>query len=123
MSTPARLTLSQGLYPSIIIVLVALRKTHCDRNFTHGPTAVSSSQFASMTNKSAAISISRLEEGNVDGITRRLEQSKPSHHRGLSGDMEDNGVYLSSLSNEKEDDGSSVTFTEDEYVKRRSYDI
>lgn len=129
MCTPASLTLFQGLYPSIIIVLVALKKTHCDRNFNHGPDAPSSVQFASVSNKSAAFSISRLEEGNDRGITHRLEQSKPSVQHELSGGVEKRGVYLSSLSDEKEDDSSSVTFTDsedDSYAKHRSresYDI
>lgn len=113
---PRRLTLSQGLYPSIIIVLVALQKTHCDRNFTHGLNSGPSVQFAAVSNRSAGLSTGRLEEGHIRGATPdyRLEQTRPDYHRrDLSGDVEDSGVYFSSLIKAKEDDFSSPTFADD----------
>lgn len=36
-----KLTQSKGLYPSLIIILATLQKTHCDRRFIYGPDASS----------------------------------------------------------------------------------
>lgn len=67
--------------------------------------------------------MARLEEGTIHGATTdpAMERSMHSVHPHVpSGDAEDSGVYLPSLSKEKGDDFSSPTFAEDGSMKHGS---
>lgn len=63
----------QGLYPTIIILLVALRKTHCDQEFSYPSrrrtaVGVESLRFAAISNpRSTAASVRNIISTDMEG--------------------------------------------------------
>ena len=72
----------QGLYPVVIIVLVTLKKSHCDTNFTY-PSPRSNSRsirFAavSASHRSTVLDLAHAEEGTA-GVDLEAERDGDDH--------------------------------------------
>ena len=114
----------QSLYPAIIILLVALQKTHCDRNFTYEGELGGSVRFASTSRRTGGtiLSATPLEEGRGMIATHHSRRSILVT-RGSSGSKspENDTMNLSSLNEDKQHaDDTESAFAVDDKVKSAS---
>lgn len=108
-------------------MLVALQKTHCDRNFTYKASGSGTLRFAGASGRSrtAVVSMGQLEEGDVCGTTTsssyRSQYATATHHlTDLSETGHGNTLNLRSPNRMKElgdDSASSSVYVDDYSVK------